>query len=98
MIYTYSEAELHTLLARLARRASSTRNRSSATRAWARWTPNSWPKPPWIPGTACSARCGIENAKQAEGTFDLLMGSDVAPRKDFIIAGAASLDRERIDA
>jgi DNA gyrase subunit B len=26
------------------------------------------------------------------------MGSDVAPRKDFIIAGAASLDRERIDA
>ena len=41
---------------------------------------------------------GIENAKQAEETFDLLMGSDVAPRKDFIIAGAASLDRERIDA
>jgi len=26
------------------------------------------------------------------------MGSDVAPRKDFIIAGAANLDRERIDA
>jgi DNA gyrase subunit B len=26
------------------------------------------------------------------------MGSDVAPRKDFIIAGAAGLDRERIDA
>jgi DNA gyrase subunit B len=26
------------------------------------------------------------------------MGSDVAPRKDFIIAGAASLDRDRIDA
>jgi len=26
------------------------------------------------------------------------MGSDVAPRKEFIIAGAAMLDRERIDA
>jgi DNA gyrase subunit B len=27
----------------------------------------------------------------------LLMGSDVAPRKEFIIEGAAKLDRERID-
>jgi hypothetical protein len=26
------------------------------------------------------------------------MGSDVAPRKEFIIAGAGSLDRESIDA
>jgi len=26
------------------------------------------------------------------------MGSDVAPRKDFIVEGAASLDRDRIDA
>ncbi len=30
--------------------------------------------------------------------FNLLMGNDVAPRKDFIIEGAAGLDRERIDA
>jgi DNA gyrase subunit B len=26
------------------------------------------------------------------------MGSDVAPRKDFIVAGSAQLDREQIDA
>jgi DNA gyrase subunit B len=26
------------------------------------------------------------------------MGNDVAPRKDFIVAGAAELDRARIDA
>jgi DNA gyrase subunit B len=30
--------------------------------------------------------------------FELLMGSEVAPRKDFIVAGAANLDRDRIDA
>ena len=30
--------------------------------------------------------------------FDLLMGNDVAPRKEFIIDGADGLDRERIDA
>jgi DNA gyrase subunit B len=41
---------------------------------------------------------GIDSAQRAEEVFDLLMGSDVAPRKEFIIAGAATLDRERIDA
>ncbi|WP_245637403.1 DNA gyrase/topoisomerase IV subunit B [Actinomyces vulturis] len=34
----------------------------------------------------------------AEETFELLMGSLVAPRKDFIVAGANEVDRERIDA
>jgi DNA gyrase subunit B len=29
--------------------------------------------------------------------FDLLMGSDVAPRRDFVIGGAAELDPTRID-
>ena len=39
----------------------------------------------------------MEQAEAAEKAFDLLMGSNVAPRKEFIIAGAAELDRERID-
>ena len=33
-----------------------------------------------------------------ERVFELLMGNDVAPRKDFIVDSAAGLDRERIDA
>jgi DNA gyrase subunit B len=43
-------------------------------------------------------RITMTDAAAAEEVFDLLMGSDVAPRKDFIVDGAASLDRERIDA
>ena len=39
-----------------------------------------------------------EAARIAEGVFDLLMGNDVAPRKDFIVESAKTLDRERIDA
>ncbi len=39
-----------------------------------------------------------EAVRMAEGTFDLLMGNDVAPRKDFIIESASTLDLERIDA
>ena len=36
--------------------------------------------------------------ERAAGVFELLMGGDVVPRKDFIIDSAGALDRERIDA
>lgn len=37
------------------------------------------------------------DTQAALAVFELLMGSEVAPRKEFIVAGAAELDRERID-
>lgn len=43
-------------------------------------------------------RITVADAKSGEEVFELLMGSDVAPRKEFIIDGAAQLDRSRIDA
>ena len=42
-------------------------------------------------------RIRIEDAEEAARIFDLLMGSDVGPRRAFITAGAAELDAERID-
>ena len=39
-----------------------------------------------------------ESLEQAMATFEKLMGNDVAPRKEFIVAGAYALDAERIDA
>ncbi|WP_242614419.1 DNA gyrase/topoisomerase IV subunit B [Actinomadura roseirufa] len=42
-------------------------------------------------------RIRIEDAEDAAKIFDLLMGSDVAPRREFITAGASELDTERID-
>jgi DNA gyrase subunit B len=43
-------------------------------------------------------RVTLRDAEVAERVFELLMGNDVAPRKDFIVESAAELDRERIDA
>ena len=40
----------------------------------------------------------VPDAEHAKSIFDLLMGSDVAPRKEFIVEGASALDRDRIDA
>lgn len=42
-------------------------------------------------------RIRVEDAEEAAKVFDLLMGSDVAPRREFITAGASELDTERID-
>ena len=36
--------------------------------------------------------------REAESVFELLMGSVVAPRKQFIVDGARSVVRDRIDA
>jgi DNA gyrase subunit B len=41
-------------------------------------------------------RVRMSDAAEAARVFELLMGNDVAPRKDFIIAGQG-LDRGRID-
>ena len=40
----------------------------------------------------------MADAEAAENTFELLMGSSVGPRKEFIVSGAAVLDAERIDS
>jgi DNA gyrase subunit B len=42
-------------------------------------------------------RVRIEDAAAASSMFELLMGSDVSPRRDFIVSGAAELDTSRID-
>lgn len=43
-------------------------------------------------------RITVDDAAEAESTFNILMGNDVAPRKQFIIEGAYRLDTEQIDA
>ena len=43
-------------------------------------------------------RVRVSDAEEAERTFHLLMGNDVAPRKDFLVTSSEDLTRERIDA
>ena len=40
----------------------------------------------------------LRDAAAAERVFDLLMGSEVPPRREFIVESAHQLDAERIDA
>ena len=47
---------------------------------------------------ASGANITVDDAAEAEGTFEILMGNEVAPRKQFIVEGAYRLDAEQIDA
>jgi len=42
-------------------------------------------------------RLTLDDATVAERTFEVLMGNDVAPRREFIVEGAYTLDENRID-
>jgi DNA gyrase subunit B len=42
-------------------------------------------------------RITIDDADAAVQVFELLMGSEVAPRKDFIVQGAYEVDADAID-
>lgn len=98
MVYTYSEVELHTLLAKLAKEGKRYKEPIQRYKGLGEMDAGQLAETTMDPRHRTLRKVNIENAQQAEAVFDLLMGSDVAPRKDFIIAGASSLDRERIDA
>ena len=42
-------------------------------------------------------RISVDDAEAAAEVFELLMGSDVAPRKDFIVANGGHLSDEDLD-
>ena len=43
-------------------------------------------------------RLTVDDAANAERVFEMLMGNDVAPRKEFIVEGTYALEADRIDA
>jgi DNA gyrase subunit B len=43
-------------------------------------------------------RLTVDDAEASAHVFELLMGSDVAPRKEFIVQGAYDVDMETLDA
>ena len=43
-------------------------------------------------------RLTVDDAEVSAKVFELLMGSDVAPRKEFIVQGAYEIDADALDA
>jgi DNA gyrase subunit B len=49
------------------------------------------------PATRTLRRINPGTAEAAEAALELLMGNDVAPRRDFIISSASRVNRELLD-
>ncbi|NMR30165.1 DNA gyrase subunit B [Crystallibacter degradans] len=98
LVYTYSENELLRLLAELEKSGRNYKEPIQRYKGLGEMDADQLAETTMDPRHRTLRRVGIEHAEAAERAFDLLMGSDVAPRKEFIVAGAAMLDRERIDA
>lgn len=97
-LYTYSEAELHDILAQLEKTGRRYKEPIQRYKGLGEMDAGQLAETTMDPRHRTLRRVRIQEAEAAERVFDLLMGSDVAPRKEFIVTGAARLDREKIDA
>jgi DNA gyrase subunit B len=97
-LYTYSDAELHRALLQLERRGQRWKEPPQRYKGLGEMDAAQLADTTMDPRHRTLRRIRIEDSAAAAGMFDLLMGSEVAPRRDFIIGGAAELDPSRIDA
>jgi DNA gyrase subunit B len=96
-IYTYSEAELQAVLARLAKSNRKYQDPIQRYKGLGEMDADQLASTTMDKRYRTLRRVGVADAAVAEKMFDLLMGDDVAPRKEFIIQGSDNMSRERID-
>ena len=98
VIYTYSDAQMKETLADLAKQGRRWKEPVQRYKGLGEMDAVQLRETTMDPQKRTLRRIAVNDAAAAEGVFELLMGNDVAPRKEFIIEGAAQLDRTRIDA
>ena len=97
-IYTYSEHELHALLAKLTKAGKRWQEPVQRYKGLGEMDADQLATTTMDRAGRTLRRVRMQDAEAAAAVFELLMGTDVGPRKEFIIDSSARLDRERIDA
>jgi DNA gyrase subunit B len=96
-IYTYSDAELHRTLLELERKGQRWEEPPQRYKGLGEMDAVQLAETTMDPRHRTLRRIRIGDTAAASGIFDLLMGSEVGPRRDFIVSGATELDPSRID-
>jgi DNA gyrase subunit B len=97
-IYTYSEAELTKVLAGLKRSNKRYQEPIQRYKGLGEMDADQLATTTMDRAHRTLRRVRVPDAEQAATVFELLMGNDVPPRKEFIIDSSDTLSRERIDA
>jgi DNA gyrase subunit B len=98
LIYTFNEVEMRRTLTRLERSGRKVKQPMQRYKGLGEMDADQLADTTMDPRHRTLRQVTMRDLETAERTFELLMGNEVAPRKDFIVESAAEVDRERIDA
>ncbi|NYF96793.1 DNA gyrase/topoisomerase IV subunit B [Janibacter cremeus] len=98
LIYTYSEAEMRKKLAALNAKGKNIKQPIQRYKGLGEMDADQLAETTMDPQHRMLRRVTSEDLEIAEEVFELLMGKNVDPRRDFIVSSADQLDRKRIDA
>ncbi len=97
-IYTYSEQEMHALLTKLKKSGKRWHEPIQRYKGLGEMDAEQLATTTMDRGGRLLRRVRMEDAEAAGRVFELLMGNEVAPRREFIIESSDRLSREAIDA
>ena len=97
-IYTYSQPELETLLTKLSKAGMKYQEPIQRYKGLGEMDADQLAETTMDRKSRSLRRVTVDDLAAAEKMFELLMGNEVAPRRDFIVDKAESFERERIDA
>jgi DNA gyrase subunit B len=97
-VYTYSDAELQRKLAELAKKGLRWKDPVQRYKGLGEMDAKQLAETTMDPRHRTLRRITVDDAESASDVFELLMGSDVAPRKEFLVQGAYEVDVEALDA
>ena len=97
-VYTYSDDELQRKLAELSKKGVSWKEPVQRYKGLGEMDAEQLAETTMDPRRRTLRRLTVDDAEDSAKVFELLMGSDVAPRKEFLVQGAYEIDAATLDA
>ncbi len=97
-VYTYSDDELQRKLAELSKKGMAWKDPVQRYKGLGEMDADQLAETTMDPRRRTLRRLTVDDAEASAQVFELLMGSDVAPRKEFLVQGAYEIDAATLDA